>query len=259
MASALLIGTIKSKIDKIRAKHKPYVYSLDQLTEKDFSVEFSRIALNRSSKHLYVYYCREAVSCYNALLDMIDQFVSERNTIDTILSNLDILINGWGSGKEITKENISSLKRSIENAIKSIRISLEQYQKTYEEFERYNTDQDGMIDRISMIYFRPIKDVGYRSIYDKLYKKRRVPVRTLVDLMDRRISNLDQLLNQMANLDHGDGVIGKDETYEIYRRRQNQLYSIVQNVADLIEIELSAVENFLKAATIITNVKIYPE
>lgn len=259
MASFLLMDMVKTKIEKIKMKHRAYVFSKEQLDPAHFSIDYSRVSLNRPSKYCYVYYCREAVSCFQSILDSLDEFINSREMIDTLLENLDTLVSGWGAGKEVTSFNITTARNVIDRCMKSIRDQIDQYDHNCAEFEKYNNDPDGMIDRFTLNYFRPVNDIAYKSIYGRFYKKKRIPVKALVDLMEERIKALDHLIELMDQLARGSDVSGKGDVFEEYRQRQAQLCNIIQSTADLIEYELTSIEKLLEARKIIINVKIYPE
>ena len=254
-----LINVAKDKIQKLSRTHQQFVYSLDVVFKDSFSIEYSRITLRKPSKFVYVYFAREAISCYQQLLRAPDTYKESKSYIDDILKQLDEYVTGWNSGKEITKENIGVLTRTINhtgNALSAISYEIDENVK---EFEKYNQDTDGMVDRFTLAFYKPLPDIPYKSVYKHFFKKKRLPIKELTDIINERTKALDHLIELLELLYAGYDHAGKGDAFEAHRVRQRQLITLIQHTADLIEQELAIVEKIINLRNLIINVKVYPE
>lgn len=259
MALDAIVRTIRDAIKKSSFKHQSFVYSLDVIPKDTFSIEFSRIPLRKPSKFVYVYFAREAIYAYQQLLNSADTYKESKSYIDSILKQLDELVTGWNHGKEITKENVGILTRTINHTINALHALSDSIDENLVEFNRYNTDEEGMIDRFTLAFYKPLPDIPYKSVYKHFFKKKRLPIKELTETIDGRVKQLDHLIELMDLLYAGYEHAGKGEAFEEHRVRQKQLILFIQSTANLVELELNVVEKIIKLRDVIINVKVYPE
>jgi hypothetical protein len=247
-----------SKVNAIRISCQRFTLSADAVDH--LSIDYTTIPMKKECNQAVVYYSGETIAAYRKLLNLYDKITNDQYVGMTEVGDLvTTYISGWSSLKIITDQNIAQLDAMIERR----RTKLTQYHTLFDQgMSAFNVKNEAiveMVDHINVPLYHYTTEFPYRKAYAHFYKRQRVNEKLVQTHINNDIDLLDQLADLLGLLYAGWEKSGKGEDYERYRDLQRRLIVTTQNLADVLELDITLYEKFTRLNETVINFKIYPK
>ena len=253
------LDAVQAKLLTIRARKKRYTLSTDVLNE-NLSIEYSTIPMSKPAKHVIIYYSGECVYAYKKLICLYQKCRDLRMMqLDQVGSMISTYVNGWAAGKEITWQNIDTLKKMINVREEAIKKAIHDYDELRAQFDALNVHDDTeMVDSSELSLYQTVKEFPYRKAYKHFFKRDHVSDKLIEEHIKEDNEFLEEMIRLMSVLYMGWNKVGKGDAYEKYRLRQRDLIYIVDKFADVISLDLDLYERFASLNNTVVAFKVYP-
>lgn len=253
-----LFNALRLYLVNLRGTTEP-VISKEKL--ESLSINYSTIPLSRETKWVRVYFSREIINAYMKHLSVWDlyaeQVLHDRPTSEVVKQLFDYVI-AWQQEKVFNDDT----RTFIENAANSLstRCSFHcgRVEKTWAWFEQVNASSDKLTEYFDAKFKEPINSFPYIRAYNYFFRKKRIDIEQVRELMAKDINALDELINMLKILDGGWDKCGKGDAFDNFRATQQCLLRCVRIVADAIEYEIHFYEHILQFNQAIINFKLFP-
>lgn len=250
-ALRIYLTNLKGTTEPVISKEK-----LDAL-----SINYSMIPLQRETKWVRVYFSREAVNAYMKHLSVwelyAEQVLNDRPTPEVVRLLSDYVL-AWHQEKAFDNETRIHAEKTSASLSTRCSFHLNRIKKTWEWFAQANDNSDKLVDYFDAKFKEPITSFPYIRAYNYFFRKKRIDVEKVRELMSNDIKSLDELINMLQILDGGWDKCGKSDAFDSYRMTQRCLLDCARTVADAIEYEIHFYEYILKFSQAIINFKLFP-
>lgn len=255
-----ILETVKTKLKNILASHPRYTLSTDAI-HAQLSIEYTMIPLKKPCKFVDLYYSGDCVFAYKKMIQVYQRCIDNKMLqMKNILDQLDLYVNGWSAGKEITTQNIKTLMTMVQYRQDLVKKLIYAFDELHKEFDRLNTHDDTeMVDHCELALYKMTDQFPYRRAYKHFFKKDSVSDKLVQAHIETDMAVLEQLLSLMSILYTGWNRVGKGEEYETWRIRQRELISIIDTFSSVVEQDIELYERFTQLNETIITFKVYPK
>lgn len=255
----LLMKSLKDYMTNLKTTAPTYVFSTDKI--KSVSIDYTTIDLDRPTRWVRIFYSRKTTAAYMAHMANWDSYLeSVVNYYNTngIVRRLRDYVVAWSNNKAFIKENFDDLRSLAEGHRNRCSYQYGRMYKNWEYFQERNVETDDMVSYFDTRFKEPITAFPYVRAYNYLFRKRRVDINQVRQLIETNMNALDEMVNMVAILDSGWDKCGKDQSFEDYRFAQRELLDCVRITADAIELEMKLYELVLQFNNTVVNFKVFP-